>query len=156
QLRVLDAVEIGAIFALHCLALQTGLEAPAVAFIDHLPQPTLLAPIAGGQSQFQPLAPGRIRIVANMDPLRAANKLGDGAARPSKSLGDLHTAGPTADDPPAFALIRHIVVPAGRVERRAGKTLAAGNFGKERFVQKAGGADEDVGNIGAAVSSLDM
>ena len=42
------------------------------------------------------------------------------------------------------------------MERRAGETLATGNIGKERFVEKPGGADEDVSNIGAALACLDM
>jgi len=48
------------------------------------------------------------------------------------------------------------VVPARGVEGRAGETLAPRNIGKERLVQKAGGADENVCGIGTALCGLDM
>src|ERR1700761_5450937 len=37
--------------------------------------------------------------------------------------------------------IGHAVIPARRVEREAGETLAPRNVGKERLVKEAGGAD---------------
>jgi hypothetical protein len=48
------------------------------------------------------------------------------------------------------------MVPTRRVERRAGEALAARDIGKKRLVQKAGGADEDIGDIGVALRGLDM
>ena len=121
-----------------------------------MPQPALLTPIPERQPQFQPLAPGRIWVVANMDPLCAANELGDVASRPSQRFGDLHTTGAAADDTPALAVIRHIVVPARRVEGRAGEILASRDVRKQRLVQKAGGSDEDVGDVGLAVRGLNV
>src|SRR5204862_4194945 len=128
---VLDVIEKGFVLTLHRLALRPGLEAPAVAFVDQLPQPALLAPIGERQPQLQALAPGRVRVVADMDPLRAADELGDVAARPGQRLGDLHAAGTAADDAPALARIGHAVIPARRVERWAGEALAPGDVGKE-------------------------
>src|SRR4029077_15559459 len=94
--------------------------------------------------------------IANMDPLRPADELGDVASRPSQRLGNLHAASAAADNAPAFALIRHTVIPARRVEGQAGKTLAPRNIGKERLMQKPGGADENVGNIGVAARRFDV
>src|SRR5207237_9819809 len=128
----------------HRFAQLPGLEAPLVGFVDQLPQPALLALVAARQPQLQALAPGRMRVVADMDPLRAADELGDVAPRPGQRLGDLHAAGAAADDAPALAGIRHAVVPARRVERRAGETLASRDIGKQRLVEKAGGADENI------------
>src|SRR6201993_1802892 len=91
-----------------------------------------------------------------MDPLRAADELGNIAACPSQRLGDLNAAGAATDDAPAFALIGYTVVPPGRVERGAGETLAPRNVGKERLVKETGGADEDVGNIRLAPRGIDV
>ena len=82
--------------------------------------------------------------------------MGDVTASPGQRLGDLHPAGATADDAPAFALVRHAVIPARRMERRPRKTLTTGDVGKERLVQKPGGADEDIGNISASLGGLDV
>src|SRR3984893_5069907 len=90
-----------------------------------------------------------------MDPLRAADELGDVAPRPSQRLGDLHAAGAAADDAPALAGVPHAVAPARRMERRSGETLAARDVGKQRLVQKAGGADEDIGDVGFTPGGLD-
>jgi len=48
------------------------------------------------------------------------------------------------------------VIPARRVERRPGETLAPRDVGKERLVEKAGGADEDIGDIGVAIGRLEV
>ncbi len=46
------AFQLGvAVLALHRLALRPGFEAPAVGFVDQLPQPVLLAPIAKREPQ---------------------------------------------------------------------------------------------------------
>src|SRR5215469_11254570 len=90
-----------------------------------------------------------------MDPLRAADELGDVAPCPGQSFGDLHTARAASNDTPALALIWHAMVPARRVEGRAGKALPPGNVGKERLVQKAGSANKNIGNVGVAVRRLD-
>src|SRR5439155_23349570 len=105
QVGVLDAVEIGLIVALHRLALRPGLEAPVVDLVDELPEPLLLAPVSEGEPQPQPLAPGRVRVLADMDPLCAADELGDVTAGPGQRLGDLHAAGAATDDTPAPARI---------------------------------------------------
>jgi len=91
-----------------------------------------------------------------MDPLRAADELGDVAARPGERLGDLHATGATADDAPALAAIRYTMIPARRVERRAGETLAPRNFRKERLVEKAGRADENIRNVRVAFGRPDV
>jgi hypothetical protein len=97
-----------------------------------------------------------VRVLSDMDPLRAADELGDVAACPGQRLGDLHAAGAAADDAPALARIGHAVIPARRVERRAGETLATEDVGKERLVQKTRGADEDVGDIPLALGGIDV
>src|SRR5216683_2414525 len=91
-----------------------------------------------------------------MDPLRAADELSDAAARPGQRLGDLHAAGTATDDAPALARIGHAVIPTRRVERRASETLAPGDVGKKRLVQKAGGADEKIRNVRVALGGLDV
>src|SRR5258708_26910892 len=91
-----------------------------------------------------------------MDPLRAADELGDVAPRPGQRFGNLHAAGAAADDAPALARIRHAVIPARRVEGWAGETLATRNIGKKRPVEKAGGADEHVCNIRVSPSGFDL
>src|SRR5207237_10482955 len=138
------------------LALRPGVETPPVEFVDELPQTALLAPIGEGQPQLQALVPGRVRVLADMDPLGAADELGDLAAGPSQRFGDLDAAGAAADDAPAFAGIGHAVIPARRVKSRSGETLAARYVGIERPVQKAGGAHEDFGNIAVARGGLDV
>jgi hypothetical protein len=95
-------------------------------------------------------------IFSDMDPLRAADELGDIAARPGERLGDLHTAGAAADNAPALADIGHTVIPARRVKRRTGETLAPRNVRKERFVEKARGADENIRNVRIALGGLDV
>jgi hypothetical protein len=42
------------------------------------------------------------------------------------------------------------------VELGARKLIAAGDVGEQRLVQKAGGADEDVGDFGLAAGCLDV
>src|SRR5207245_2558839 len=138
------------------LAQLAGLEAPLVGFVDQLPQPALLALVAARQPQLQALAPGRVRVVADMDPLRATDELRHLAAGPGQRLGYLHAAGAAADDAPALSGIGHAVVPARRVERRAGEAVTAGDGGKQRLMEKAGRADENVSDIGGAVGGLDM
>src|SRR5713226_144386 len=91
-----------------------------------------------------------------MDPLGAADKLGDLAPRPGQRLGDLHAAGAAADDAPAFPLVGDAVVPLRRVECDAGKAVAAFDVGKHRAVEKAGGADEEIGNIALAAGGFDV
>jgi len=91
-----------------------------------------------------------------MDPLCAADKLGDLAAGPGQCFGDLHAAGATANNAPACAGIGDAVVPPRGVELGARKLIAAGDVGEQRLVQKAGGADEDVGDFGLAAGCLDV
>src|SRR5207253_9872012 len=93
---------------------------------------------------------------ADMDPLRAADELGDVAARPGQRLGDLHAAGPAADDSPALAGIGDTVIPARGMERRAGKALAPRDVGQQWLVEKAGGADENIRDIGVALGGLEV
>src|SRR6266851_3797840 len=91
-----------------------------------------------------------------MDPLRATDELGDVAPRPGQRLGNLHAAGAAADDAPPLAGIGHAVVPARRVERRAGETVAPGDIRKQRPVEKTGRADENIGDIGVALGGLEV
>src|SRR5690242_9038276 len=91
-----------------------------------------------------------------MDPLRAADELRDVAARPGQRLGDLHATGAAADNAPALAGIGHIMIPAGGVKRRTSETLAPRNIRKERLVEKAGRADENVCNVRVAFGRLDV
>src|SRR4029077_15752837 len=156
QLGVFDVVEIGGELLLHRLALWPGFETPLVELVDELPQPELLALVAARQSQLQTLAPARVRILTDMDPLRAADELGDVASGPGERLGDLHATGAAADDPPALAGIGHSVIPARRVKRRAGETRGSRNVRKERLVEKSGGADEDIRNVRVALRGLDV
>src|ERR671936_1160155 len=97
-----------------------------------------------------------MRVFADMNPLGAADELRDVAAGPGQRLGNLHAAGAAADDPPTPAFVRHAVIPARRMKRWTGETLAPGDIGKERLVQKAGGADEDIRDVRVAVRGLDM
>src|SRR6266496_2720189 len=97
-----------------------------------------------------------MRILADVDPLRAADELSDVAARPGQRLGDLHAAGAAADDAPALSDIGHAMIPVRRVERHTGKTFAARDVGKERLVEKAGGADEDIGDIRVALGGFEV
>ena len=156
QLGVLDVGEIRAILALHRLALLPGIQPPSVTFVDHLPQPALLALITAGQAQLQPFAPGRIRVVPDVHPLRAPDELRHIAAGPSQCLRDLDAARAAADDPPAPSLIRHAVIPARRMKGRAGKAVATGDVRQLRLVQKAGGADEDVSDVAGAARGVDL
>src|SRR5262249_40041373 len=155
QLGVFDVVEIGGELLLHRLALWPGFETPLVELVDELP-PALLALITARQSQLQTLAPARVRILTDMDPLRAADELGDVAPGPGEPLRDLHATGAAADDPPALAGIGHSVIPARRVKGRAGEIRGSRNVRKERLVEKSGGADEDIRNVGVALCGLDV
>ena len=94
-------------------------------------------------------------VVANMDPLGAANELRYIAPGPGQRLGDLHAAGAAADDAPALAIVRHAMVPVRGVKCRAGKAVATRNVRQPRPVQEAGGADEGVGHVVAASGGLD-
>src|SRR5689334_15545231 len=91
-----------------------------------------------------------------MDPLGAADELSDIATRPGQRLGDLHATGAAAGNTPALADIGHSVIPARRVKRQTGETLAPRNIRKERLVEKAGRADENIRNIRVAFSRLDV
>src|SRR6516164_10175077 len=91
-----------------------------------------------------------------MNPLRAADELGDIAARPGQRLGALHAAGAAADDAPAPALIGHAVIPARRVERPPREALAPRDVGVKRLVQKAGGADKKIRDIRVPLGGLEV
>jgi hypothetical protein len=96
-----------------------------------------------------------VRILSNMDPLRAADELGDFATRPGERLGDLHATGATADDAPALAFIGHSVIPMRRVEGGTHEILAARNIRKERLAEKAGRAGENIRTVRVALGRLD-
>src|SRR5207248_320589 len=73
-----------------------------------------------------------------------------------QGLGDLHAAGPAADDTPALAGIGDAVIPARGVERRTGEALASRDVGEQRLVEEAGGADENIRDIGVAFGGLEV
>src|SRR5438270_14094119 len=91
-----------------------------------------------------------------MDPLRAADELGDVTPRPGQRLGDLHATGAAADDAPALAGIGYTVIPARRVKRRTSETLAPRNIRKERLVEKAGRADKNIRNVRLAFGRFNV
>src|SRR5947209_6840728 len=144
------------VLALHCLALRPGIEPPGIAVVDHLPKAALFALVAARQMKLQALAPGRMRVIPDMDPLRSANELGDVAPGPGQRLGDLDAAGAAADDAPALTFTRNAVVPPRRVKRGPGETVAARNIRKKRPMQKARGADKNVRRVGPSRGGLDL
>jgi hypothetical protein len=97
-----------------------------------------------------------MRILSDMDPLRAADELGDVAARPGQRLGYLHTTGAATDYAPALAGIGHTVIPARRVKTRTGEALVPRYVRKERLMKKAGSTDEKIRNVRVALGHLDV
>ncbi len=150
ELRIVDRVEIARELLLHRLARLAGLEPPAVALDDEVPQLLLTLAVVAGQAQPQPLPQRRLRVLADVDPLRAADELGDLRVLPRQRLGDLDAAATRADHAPARPLVRDRMVPPRRMERLAGEALAPLDVGIGRRVEKAGGGDEYVGRVGLA------
>src|SRR6185437_9575684 len=138
-------------------ALRSGLQAPRIALDDEIPELALLLSILPGEAQLHPLPPARLRVLADMDPLRPAHELRDAHILPRQRLGDLDAAAPGADDAPAQrTVLRKGMIPARRVEPLAGEAVLARDVGQERLGQKPGGDDEEIDDIGLARRRLQM